>query len=172
MTVTSIDRPRLRVLPLPSAEPAPGRPHRPAPPVVGALALSLSSTEEPRLEDHQFGPQHTPTHALPDPRQTSTFLFQAVVEVLGGRRPVSQLTRWMTHEVHAGLSIRAATIARVLGQRPNGRSAVVKAVRICRPADGVVEASATVIDTHRVRAVAMRLEGLDGRWRVTALEVG
>lgn len=171
MTVTSIDRPRLRVLPVPAAEPAPGGRH-PAPPIVGALALNLTTSGSPRLEDHQFGPQPTPSQDLPDPRPTATFLFQAVVEVLGGRRPASQLTRWMTHDVHTGLSVRTATIARVLGRRPTGRQAVVKAVRICRPADGVVEASATVIDTDRVRALAMRMEGLDGRWRVTALEVG
>ena len=172
MTVTSIQRPTLRVLPLPSVEPTPGPRRRPSPPIVGALALSLTTTETPRLDDHLFGPQPTPSHALPDPRPTATFLFQAVVEVLGGRRPAAQLTRWMTHDVHTGLSMRAATIARVLGRRPSGRQAVVKAVRICRPADGVVEACATVIDADRVRAIAMRMEGLDGRWRVTALEVG
>jgi hypothetical protein len=32
--------------------------------------------------------------------------------------------------------------------------------------------SAVVDDGLRVRAVALRLEGLDGRWRVTALQIG
>ena len=58
------------------------------------------------------------------------------------------------------------------GAAPSTRQAVVRGVRVCLPADGVAEASAVVIDADRVRAVAVRLEGLDGRWRATALEVG
>uniref|UniRef100_UPI00262EF298 Rv3235 family protein n=1 Tax=uncultured Pseudokineococcus sp. TaxID=1642928 RepID=UPI00262EF298 len=52
------------------------------------------------------------------------------------------------------------------------RAAVVRRVRITHPADGVVEAAAVVMDTDRVRAVALRLEGWDTRWRLTALELG
>jgi hypothetical protein len=36
----------------------------------------------------------------------------------------------------------------------------------------VVEASAVVVARGRVQAVALRLEGQDGRWRMTALELG
>jgi hypothetical protein len=35
-----------------------------------------------------------------------------------------------------------------------------------------VEASAVVLDRGRYRAIALRLEDADGRWRVTALEIG
>jgi hypothetical protein len=49
---------------------------------------------------------------------------------------------------------------------------MVRSVRVCLPADGVAEASAVVVSRGRVLAVALRLEGLDGRWRMTALEVG
>jgi hypothetical protein len=49
---------------------------------------------------------------------------------------------------------------------------VVRSMRLCRPADGVVEASAVVVDRGRVRAVALRLEEFGGRWRVCALEIG
>jgi aerobic-type carbon monoxide dehydrogenase small subunit (CoxS/CutS family) len=48
----------------------------------------------------------------------------------------------------------------------------VRTVRVCEPADGVAEACAVVIDGNRVRALALRLVGLDGRWRVEALQVG
>lgn len=172
MTVTTINRPRLRVLPLPAVEPALGARAYQHPPIEGSLALSITTATAPRLDDHLFGPQPTPSLALPDPRPVAAFLFQAVVEVLAGRRSAGQLTRWMTHDVHTALALRATTVARVRGRGTTVRQAVVRAVRLCHPADGVVEASATVIDGGRVRAVAMRLEGLDGRWRVTALEVG
>ena len=37
---------------------------------------------------------------------------------------------------------------------------------------GVYEVAAVVADLDRCRAVALRVERFDGRWRVTALEVG
>ena len=87
----------------------------------------------------------------------------------GGVRPVAQLVRWTSLEVYAGLQRRCAPS----GRRPApGRRAVVRTVRVCLPADGVVEASAVVVARGRVQAVALRLEGLDGRWRMTALELG
>ncbi|MFP5347666.1 MAG: Rv3235 family protein [Actinomycetes bacterium] len=49
---------------------------------------------------------------------------------------------------------------------------MVKKVRVCEPADGVVEGCGVVVQGDRVRAVAVRLEGMDGRWRATAVEVG
>ena len=53
---------------------------------------------------------------------------------------------------------------------PEGRR--VRRVRVCEPADGIVEACAVVVSHGRVRALALRLEGLDGRWLVTALTIG
>ena len=55
---------------------------------------------------------------------------------------------------------------------PATRRAVVRSVRVCEPADGVAEACAVVLDGGRVRALAMRLVGMDGRWRIEALQVG
>lgn len=167
-------RRRLRSLPVPVTEPAAGgRRRTTVPPTQGALALSFGTADRSFADDPDFARQPTSSTDLPDPAATCTALVQAVVEVLGGVRPVSQLVRWTTHEVHAALSRRTALAARV---RPSGapstRAAVVRGVRVCVPADGVAEASAVVIDADRVRAVAVRLEGLDGRWRATALEVG
>jgi hypothetical protein len=48
----------------------------------------------------------------------------------------------------------------------------VSSVRLTEPADGVAEVAATVRRGRRTTAVALRLEGLDGRWQCTALEVG
>jgi len=41
----------------------------------------------------------------------------------------------------------------------------------CVPRDGVVEAVVIVRGRARTRAVALRLEGLDQRWRATAINV-
>ncbi|WP_309615898.1 Rv3235 family protein, partial [Salinibacterium sp.] len=39
------------------------------------------------------------------------------------------------------------------------------------PRDGAVEAVVIVRNRARTRAVALRLEGLDNRWRATAINV-
>lgn len=175
--------PALRRLPIPVVEPLAAhrgsswrRESGTVAPTQGALALAfVASTPEDseNLTEGYFGPQPTSTASLPDVQQTCTQLVQAVVEVLSGVRPVSQLIRWLTPEVYNALQRRAALGAR-LGHQPvgAGRRAIVRRVHVCSPADGVAEASAVVVDRGRVRAVAVRLEGLDGRWRATALEVG
>jgi hypothetical protein len=52
------------------------------------------------------------------------------------------------------------------------RRALVRRVRICQPGDGIVEACAVVVDNGRVRAIALRMTGIDRRWVVSALQVG
>jgi len=77
--------------------------------------------------------------------------------------------RWTTPEVYSAVARRNA----VSGRRAIvARRAVVRRVRTCEPADGVVEACAVVVDNGRVRALAMRLTGVDGRWVVSELQVG
>jgi len=44
-------------------------------------------------------------------------------------------------------------------------------IRLCEPRDGAVEAVVIVRGRARTRAVAVRLEGLDKRWRATAINV-
>jgi hypothetical protein len=48
----------------------------------------------------------------------------------------------------------------------------VLSVRADEPVDGIAELAATVRIGPRVRAVAMRLEAPDGRWRCTLLQLG
>ncbi|MFP5336653.1 MAG: Rv3235 family protein [Actinomycetes bacterium] len=139
------------------------------------LLLTFAATTRTDGEDRWLAPQPTPSGHLPDPGTTARALVQAVVEVLAGTRPAAQLVRWLSADVYAALQRRAALAARLA--RPAAASGparrpVVRAVRTSAPADGVVEASAVVLDRGRIRAVAVRLEGLDGRWRATALEVG
>lgn len=110
-----------------------------------------------------------PTSAgrLPEPRRWSARLAQAIVEALHGHRPVQQLLRWTDDTVYAKIVTRLSSRPRgELGSRPTVRS-----IRVCAPTDGVAEATAVVQTGKRYRALAMRLEGLDGQWRCTALEI-
>jgi hypothetical protein len=49
---------------------------------------------------------------------------------------------------------------------------VVRSVRVSEPHDGVAEVCAVVQQGPRCRAIALRLEGIDGRWQCTALQIG
>ena len=120
--------------------------------------------------DELFAHQLSARAELPDPAPLVAALAQAFVEVMAGLRPPPQVSRWTSPEVYAALCRRAAVATR---RGPaSRRPAVVRRVRVQEPADGVVEACAVVIQQDRVRALALRLTGLDRRWIVTELSVG
>jgi hypothetical protein len=110
--------------------------------------------------------QPTRSAELPDPRRWAVRLAQGIVEALHGHRPLQQLIRWTDEPVYRLLERRRSVQRAGAGPRP-----LVRSIRICQPGDGVVEASVVVETRGRCRALAMRLEGLDGRWRCTALEL-
>jgi hypothetical protein len=194
-------RPRLVLLPAPQAQP-PETPFPPAfPPtpgdefVQGTLALAfvlpcglpavpdvapdlrllpprrvLPVVPDADLEDQ---PEPTPRHCLADPRGWAARLGQAVVETCTLGRPVSQLARWTTEPVYAELLARYVPAARQgLAQRRVVVSERVRSVHVCEPADGVAEAALVVAGGRRPRALALRLEGWNGRWVCSAIEWG
>ncbi len=118
-------------------------------------------------EDDDFTSRRpTPTRDLPDPMAWSARLAQAIAEIRTGLRPPQQLTRWATRSVmdelrrsHASARDRTPTTVRV------------RSVHAGQPADGVVEATAVVTRGSRSRALALRLEGWDGKWVCVSADV-
>lgn len=161
----------LRILPIPESAPPPVDPatllaRRSSPYVQDSLAVDFRHCGE----DPDFGPQATPTALLPDAQRWVVRMAQAVLETVSGARAPAQLVRFTTPEVHASLSRRSAAARR--RSRAPGRRTAIRRTRLCHPADGVVEAAVVVVDNGRVRAMAMRLSGVDGRWVITALQLG
>ncbi|WP_285596498.1 Rv3235 family protein [Kineosporia sp. NBRC 101731] len=109
---------------------------------------------------------------LPEPRPWAAAFIQAAMEVASGLRPPTQLIRWTTPEVHGTLVRRGTLTARAL-RNGNGMGTKprLRALRVCVPKTGVCEVSAVIAEPERVRAVAFRMEGLHGRWRVTEFEM-
>jgi hypothetical protein len=123
------------------------------------------------LDDDEPGLTLTGRAELPDPRQWAARLAQGVLEVAAGARPSSQLWRWTTQEVLDDVRQRSRPATLLDSQRRRAQvPAMVRSVHLCEPADGVVEATAIVMGRLRTRALALRLEGLNGRWLCTALE--
>lgn len=124
--------------------------------------------------DEFFDRQVTPASRLPDPTMLVENLAAGVVEVLGGVRDLEQLGRWLSEGVYRHLLRRAIIASRgraARGQAPARPFASVGGTRITYPADNVVEATVLLHGPKRTRAVAIRLEGMDSRWRATALAV-
>ncbi len=121
-----------------------------------------------------FDYQPTSTADLPDPQPLIENLTRCVIEILAGARELEQVARWVTDDVYRTLLSRASISARARAARgaPVVRPTFsVGAPRITEPRDGVIEAVVIVTSRARARAVAIRLEGLDRRWRASAISV-
>ncbi|WP_169581635.1 MULTISPECIES: Rv3235 family protein [Microbacterium] len=119
-----------------------------------------------------FAPQRTPSTALPDPEPFLRNITRGVLEVLAGVREVDQLARWLTEDPYRKLVTRSNLAARARSARgvPARRPVhSILSVHQSSPADGVIESVVIVKGPARTRAVALRLEGMDGRWRATSL---
>jgi Family of unknown function (DUF6459) len=132
--------------------------HRPGPRPRGAV----------RRADADFGPVLSTRADLPDPRAAGRALLTTALEVLAGRRPATQLRPLTTPTLYEAVSA---------GRRPawcaGGTAPILLgAVHVCEPVDGVAEVSAVARRGGRAHAVAARLEGIDGRWRCTAVQIG
>lgn len=117
-------------------------------------------------DDPVFARQPTETIALPAPRLAAARLVPALLEVLAGDRPARQLCRVTAPALLADLE------RRTLRRHSRTCPASLRSLHVCEPVSGVAEVAAVVQRGQRVSALALRMEGLDGRWLVTALQVG
>ncbi|QHC68556.1 3-hydroxyacyl-CoA dehydrogenase [Rathayibacter sp. VKM Ac-2759] len=121
-----------------------------------------------------FAAQPTTRAELPDPEPILERLTLLVIEILAGSRDIDQIARWLTDDVYRHLQKRVVLAARsrALQGRPAHRIPfTVGRVVVSEPRDGIVEAVVLVHNRVRTRAVAIRLEGMDARWRATAINV-
>ncbi|WP_183095861.1 Rv3235 family protein [Nocardioides stalactiti] len=168
---------------LPSGGVVPAFPDARAPvpvaPVQGTLALALVPRCEPPAVT---GTSHRGATVVPiDYRQRAVVeewtrrFVQAAVEIVGGDRPVSQLCRWTTEEVHADLRRRAHLVARAGGHQPGlARVQLVRprvlSVHTCFLGPDRVEVAVHVRYGERSRAVAACFERIEQRWICSALD--
>ena len=127
--------------------------------------------------EETFGPQPTSTADLPDPTEFAKTLVGGIIECVHGLREPIQFTRHVTDEVYRALNARVHRLN--VADQMRGGAKKKKArpqftmgnVVVNNPRDGVVEASVVVHGPARVRAVALRLEGLDERWQATSFSM-
>ena len=143
------------------------RPLAPCPPPARPAATPLRHVPpELFVEDAEesFDPVRTPRDELEDPLPRAAMLTRALLEAMAGTRPLSQLAKWVTPEVLAVLQ------AAVVHRSPRPAPTALRRVLVAEPTPGIAEVTAIVDRGPRAEALALRLEGLDGRWLVTALQ--
>ncbi|MGY1857903.1 Rv3235 family protein [Modestobacter sp. SYSU DS0290] len=174
-------RPRLHLAvvrtPGPALEPAehpvrlllPGHRHRrPAPPPGPRPRLDRRPQPQHAPEEVEFGPRWSGRADLPDAVSAGRRLVTLTLEAFAGRRPMAQLQPLVTPALFTALAQRRRPRWCTEGTAP----LLVGRVHVCEPVDGVAEVSVVARRGGRAHAVAARLEGIDGRWRCTALQIG
>ena len=136
--------------PSPAPEPAPAAPAAPAPAADACLAQPGTSTAPGQHWVYRYDGHRK-------------CWFQAEASTAVARKPVHR---------HAARQRAAAPDDTESAPRGQTLRPLVRSVHVSEPADGVAEACAVVDTGPRRRAVALRLEGMDGRWQCTALQLG
>lgn len=149
----------------------------PAPPVPNQPSLLLNLELAPDL---QPAPGELATLGFPrwaparsgasEVRAWSATLAAAILQVVQGQRPITQLTRWVAEQALADLALRRRQVAQS-GYRDN-RPAALRSIRLQHPAPSVAEVCACLALGRWTVPLAYRLEQTGDRWLCTALELG
>lgn len=140
---------------------------------IAHVTENVSASRASSRDRAAFGPKRTSAQGLPNPELIVKSLALSAIEIIEGTRPLDQISAWITSSVAAALSLRRTltlqrrAVSGDVRQVPHtfGRSLITS------PADGVIEATVTIHSKVKSRAVAVRLESIDHRWRATELSV-
>lgn len=110
--------------------------------------------------DPEFAPQPTSASELPDLRIWTLKFGVSVLEIWAAKRQPAQLSRWCHQSIYSEL------VRKVGSQTEVGH---IRKLHQCEPLDGISESTITVRFEKRVRAIALRFEGVDHRWLCTSL---
>jgi hypothetical protein len=111
-------------------------------------------------------PRPVPRDPLP-PHAAVVFADAAlrhILEVVDGRRPCAQL-----RPLVAPALVDTVT---ALSRSSHAAAATLRRVRVRMVDGGAAEVFATYSRAHRVRAIAGRIEHVNDRWRIVALQIG
>jgi hypothetical protein len=137
--------------------------------VLGLLDRPLPFPEPPPPE--RPAPRTRLDPDLPDPARWAHGLLVGVIETAKGHRAPHQLLDLFSAVVALRVGSDLAASAR--NRQPHWlHAATVRTVRASQPDQGIAEVAAALEVKDRVRAVAMRIERRDGRWRCTQLQLG
>ena len=121
----------------------------------------VPSTFGEELDADEF-PIPTSALELPNLHEWIMKFIVSVVEVWAGRRQPAQLIRFCHRVIYMELLRKSGT------QKEIGK---IKSIHLSEPLDGICETTVLIRYGDRIKAVVIRLEGVDGRWLCTALRM-
>lgn len=136
--------------------------------------MAKRKVSTPLESEDLFGIEFGNIEELGDPKPVLAFLAQSVIETLAGIRDIEQCARWLSDGVYQQLrqkslaSTRSRAESNVRQMRPN---LTVGKISVFSPRPGVIEGVVIVHNIGRARAVAIRLEGYNSRWRARSVAV-
>lgn len=137
-----------------------------APPVIELPAqkakLYLVPSTFGEIYDEDDLPQPTSASELPELHQWTMKFAVSVLEIWAGRRQPAQLNSWCHRVIYKELVRKSGSLKEI------GR---IRSIYQSEPLDGICESTITVRFGDRLRAMAVRFEGVDGRWLCTALSL-
>jgi len=126
-----------------------------------AILFTHPSTFGESFDDDDL-PKPTSAEQLPDIEKWTMSLAISALEIIAGRRQPAQVAMRCHRVIYNEL---VGQIGRV---KEIGK---IRRIHQESPFDGIVESTITVRFSDRVRALALRAEGVDGRWLCTALSL-
>lgn len=132
------------------------------------MRTDLSPADLARAEGDLAWEPNLPAPSPPDPARWARALGRSIIEVLIGKRPLTQLRRWVVSSLYEELE----DVLRHNGHLPRAPGPCrALSARACPLREGVVEVAVVVSDGDRHRGVALRLERFRERWVATALDI-
>lgn len=142
---------------------------------TAAKLPSKRRVTNPLEQAEYFGKQYTKSADLPDPTERLKALAYGLVQVMSGERPIDQIAAWVTDDVYQRLRLKTqGTLAAIRAGKVRAnrlQNLQVGSVKTSSPRDGVVESVVLLRSLDRTRAVTIRLEGINNRWRATSVSL-
>jgi hypothetical protein len=126
------------------------------------------------LNDDLYIPSSEEIAALPDPAPILQAIATSVVEVISGVRSVDQIASLVSAQVYDRLRQKVAQRAQLDAQSQRPKLAPKFAVRKVHqesPRPGIIESVVLLSNAVRTRAVTIRLEPMNKRWRATDISI-
>lgn len=112
--------------------------------------------------DNDDLPQPTSAKDLPEVKKWVAGVAVTAIEIFSGKRQPAQLASRCHRVIYSELLRKVGTLS---------AGARMKSLYLSQPLDGICEATITVAEGERLRAIVMRCEGVDGRWLCTTLSL-
>lgn len=120
------------------------------------------------LPHHPYARRHRAP--LGDPTPLACTVAKTALEVTLGLDGLEKLNRWVSTEVRLGLA-KHQSLSRRAGYQVRGTVAIAR-VRVYRVSATAAEVSIVAREGDRIRAIAMRLQDVAGKWQATVIEIG